>query len=268
MQPDQTDTARLARTDDGRLDLDALLALSREEQVEALAPINRALDAISAPERVRWALANLPGEHVLSSSFGIQAALMLHLVSRERADVPVVLTDTGYLFPETYRFIDELTERLALNLKIYRAELSPAWQEARFGLLWEQGVEGITRYNQLNKVEPMDRALNELGTRTWFSGLRREQSGSRGKLPVLAIQRGRFKFLPVIDWSNKDVFYYFKEFDLPYHPLWEQGYLSVGDVHTTTKWEPGMSEEQTRFFGLKRECGLHEESGENDGSGI
>lgn len=96
---------------------------------------------MSAPERVRWALANLPGEHVLSSSFGIQAALMLHLVSRERADVPVVLTDTGYLFPETYRFIDELTERLALNLKIYRAELSPAWQEARFGLLWEQGVE-------------------------------------------------------------------------------------------------------------------------------
>ncbi len=114
----------------------------------------------------------------------------------------------------------------------------------------------------------MDRALNELGARTWFSGLRREQSGSRGKLPVLAIQRGRFKFLPVIDWSNKDVFYYFKEFDLPYHPLWEQGYLSVGDVHTTTKWEPGMSEEQTRFFGLKRECGLHEENGENDGSGI
>ncbi|MGL6165006.1 MAG: phosphoadenosine phosphosulfate reductase family protein, partial [Aeromonas veronii] len=138
-------------TEDGRLDLQALLALGREEQVEALVPLNRELDIMSAPERVRWALANLPGEHVLSSSFGIQAALMLHLVSRERADVPVVLTDTGYLFPETYRFIDELTERLALNLKIYRAELSPAWQEARFGLLWEQGVEGITRYNQLNK---------------------------------------------------------------------------------------------------------------------
>lgn len=272
MQPELTDGGRLTLTADGRLDLNALLSLSRDEQSEALAPINQALEAISAPERVRWALANLPREHVLSSSFGIQAALMLHLVSRERSDVPVVLTDTGYLFPETYRFIDELTGRLALNLKIYRAELSPAWQEARFGLLWEQGVEGISRYNQLNKVEPMDRALNELGAQTWFSGLRREQSGSRGQLPVLAIARGRFKFLPVIDWSNKDVFYYFKEHDLPYHPLWEQGYLSVGDVHTTAKWEPGMSEEQTRFFGLKRECGLHEESvqesGEQSGSGI
>ena len=242
-----------------RLDLEGLLALTKEEQVAALADINAQLEALSAQERVAWALEHLPGEFVLSSSFGIQAALMLHLVSQQKRDIPVILTDTGYLFPETYQFIDQLTERLQLNLKVYRAELSAAWQEARYGKLWEQGVEGIERYNQLNKVEPMARALSELNAKTWFSGLRREQSGSRGNLPVLAIQRGRFKFLPVIDWSNKDVFYYFKEHDLPYHPLWEQGYLSVGDTHTTTKWEPGMSEEQTRFFGLKRECGLHEE---------
>jgi len=250
-----------------QLDLAALLALPKEEQVAALAPINAELEALSAQQRVRWALANLPGEQVLSSSFGIQAALMLHLVTRERADIPVVLTDTGYLFPETYRFIDELTERLGLNLQVYRAALSPAWQEARYGKLWEQGVEGIEQYNQINKVEPMARALNELGAQSWFSGLRREQAKSRANLPVLAIQRGRFKFLPVIDWTNKDVHYYLKEFDLPYHPLWEQGYLSVGDVQTTAKWEPGMTEEQTRFFGLKRECGLHED-GEHDGSGI
>ena len=242
-----------------RLDLEGLLALTKEQQVAALADTNAELEALSAQERVAWALEHLPGEFVLSSSFGIQAALMLHLVSQQKRDIPVILTDTGYLFPETYQFIDQLTERLQLNLKVYRAELSAAWQEARYGKLWEQGVEGIERYNQLNKVEPMARALSELNAKTWFSGLRREQSGSRGNLPVLAIQRGRFKFLPVIDWSNKDVFYYFKKHDLPYHPLWEQGYLSVGDTHTTTKWEPGMSEEQTRFFGLKRECGLHEE---------
>lgn len=242
-----------------RLDLEGLLALTKEQQVAALADINAQLEALSAQERVAWALEHLPGEFVLSSSFGIQAALMLHLVSQQKRDIPVILTDTGYLFPETYQFIDQLTERLQLNLKVYRAQLSAAWQEARYGKLWEQGVEGIERYNQLNKVEPMARALSELNAKTWFSGLRREQSGSRGNLPVLAIQRGRFKFLPVIDWSNKDVFYYFKEHDLPYHPLWEQGYLSVGDTHTTTKWEPGMSEEETRFFGLKRECGLHEE---------
>ena len=165
---------------------------------------------------------------------------------------------TGYLFPETYRFIDELTDKLKLNLKVYRATESAAWQEARYGKLWEQGVEGIEKYNDINKVEPMNRALKELNVQTWFAGLRREQSGSRANLPVLAIQRGVFKVLPIIDWDNRTIYQYLQKHGLKYHPLWDEGYLSVGDTHTTRKWEPGMAEEETRFFGLKRECGLHE----------
>ncbi|MEQ9940460.1 phosphoadenylyl-sulfate reductase [Pectobacterium aroidearum] len=238
--------------------LEALNALPKAEQAAALAVVNGQLEQLSAQERVSWALENLPGDYVLSSSFGIQAAVSLHLVTQQRPDIPVILTDTGYLFPETYQFIDALTEQLKLNLQVYRAAESAAWQEARYGKLWEQGVEGIERYNLLNKVEPMNRALSELKAKTWFAGLRREQSGSRGDLPVLAIQRGVFKFLPIIDWDNRTVYQYLKENGLSYHPLWEQGYLSVGDTHTTRKWEPGMSEEETRFFGLKRECGLHE----------
>jgi len=248
--------------------LDELLALSRDEQTAALADVNRLLAGLAAEQRVRWAYERLEPEMVLSSSFGIQAAVMLHLVTQVEPNVPIVLTDTGYLFPETYRFIDELTVRLHLNLQVYRAPFSAAWQEARYGALWEQGVDGIERYNQMNKVEPMARALRELRARTWFSGLRREQSGSRAALPVLAVQRGCFKFLPVVDWTNRDVHHYLKRFDLPYHPLWEQGYVSVGDVHMTAKWEPGMSEEKTRFFGLKRECGLHDDGSEENGSGI
>ncbi|TAI82108.1 phosphoadenylyl-sulfate reductase [Pectobacterium versatile] len=238
--------------------LEALNALPKAEQAAELATVNSQLESLSAQERVSWALENLPGDYVLSSSFGIQAAVSLHLVTQQRPDIPVILTDTGYLFPETYQFIDALTEQLKLNLQVYRATESPAWQEARYGKLWEQGVEGIERYNLLNKVEPMNRALSELKAKTWFAGLRREQSGSRGELPVLAIQRGVFKFLPIIDWDNRTVYQYLKENGLSYHPLWDQGYLSVGDTHTTRKWEPGMSEEETRFFGLKRECGLHE----------
>ncbi|WP_174869593.1 phosphoadenylyl-sulfate reductase [Pectobacterium polaris] len=238
--------------------LEALNALPKAEQAAELAAVNSQLESLSAQERVSWALENLPGDYVLSSSFGIQAAVSLHLVTQQRPDIPVILTDTGYLFPETYQFIDALTEQLTLNLQVYRAAESPAWQEARYGKLWEQGVEGIERYNLLNKVEPMNRALSELKAKTWFAGLRREQSGSRGELPVLAIQRGVFKFLPIIDWDNRTVYQYLKENGLSYHPLWEQGYLSVGDTHTTRKWEPGMAEEETRFFGLKRECGLHE----------
>ncbi|RAW90397.1 phosphoadenylyl-sulfate reductase [Photorhabdus laumondii] len=238
--------------------LSQCVSMTAEQQEQSLAEINLRLEMMDAHQRVNWALENLPGEFVLSSSFGIQAAVCLHLVTQEYPDIPVILTDTGYLFPETYQFIDKLTTQLKLNLQVFSAEHSPAWQEARYGKLWEQGVEGIERYNQINKVEPMNRALKNLRAQSWFAGLRRQQSESRSKLPVLAVQRGVFKILPIIDWDNRRVHQYLTKHDLEYHPLWEQGYLSVGDIHTTQKWEPGMSEEQTRFFGLKRECGLHE----------
>ncbi|MBC7002544.1 phosphoadenylyl-sulfate reductase [Photobacterium sp. BZF1] len=246
----------------------ALLQASKVEQILKLAEINAELDAMSAPQRIRWALDNLPQQFALASSFGIQSAVMLHMVTRIKPDIPVILTDTGYLFPETYQFVDQLTERLKLNLHVYRAELSPNWQEARFGKLWEQGLDGIKQYNRINKVEPMRRALDELGVSAWFSGLRREQSQSRATLPVLAVQNGLFKFLPLIDWSDRDIEQYLAEHQLPYHTLKDEGYLSVGDTHTTQKWQLGMKEEETRFFGLKRECGLHEDDVEADGSGI
>jgi phosphoadenosine phosphosulfate reductase len=231
--------------------------LSAAEDMRALRELNRWLAGRDVVERTQWALATLPGEHVLSSSFGAQSAALLHLVTRERADVPVVLIDTGYLFPETYRFADELTQRLALNLKVYRPEIGIAWMEARLGKLWEQGVDGIERYNRLRKVEPMQRALADLGARTWIAGLRRSQTPTRQGIDLLELRDGRWKFHPLADWSDRDVWRYLHAHDLPYHPLWEHGYISIGDVHTTQPWQPGMREEDTRFFGLKRECGLH-----------
>ncbi|MHC1478884.1 phosphoadenylyl-sulfate reductase [Frateuria aurantia] len=235
-------------------------AISLEQALadpSALAALNQWLDGVSAEERVAWALQTLPGQHVLSSSFGAQAAVSLHLLSQQRPDIPVVLIDTGYLFPETYRFIDELTERLQLNLVVGHPTLSPAWLEARHGKLWEQGVEGIEQYNQIAKVEPMQRVFDALGVGTWYAGLRHSQSDSRAERHYLEYGHGRWKVHPLLDWSDRDIGRYLKTHALPYHPLWEQGYISIGDTHTTTRWEPGMREEDTRFFGLKRECGLH-----------
>lgn len=227
-------------------------------QFSELATLNGELEGATAEERVLWAMDRFGGRIVLTSSFGAQSAVMLHLVTSARPDIPVVLVDTGYLFPETYRFIDEMTERLDLNLKIYRNPVSPAWQEARYGRLWEQGVDGIERYNRMNKVEPMQRALRELGADAWLTGLRRQQAASRQELDVVTAQNGRFKIHPIIDWTDRDIFKYLKANDLPYHPLWDEGYVSIGDWHTTSQLGEGMSEEDTRFFGLKRECGLHE----------
>jgi phosphoadenosine phosphosulfate reductase len=228
------------------------------ELIDDLDAASAGLETVSAEGRVAWALERFQPHLVLSSSFGAQSAVSLHLVTRQWPEIPVVLVDTGYLFPETYTFADELTARLKLNLKVYRAPMSPAWQEARYGKLWEHGVEGIERYNQMNKVEPMRRALRELGAKGWFTGLRRQQSAGRAGLGVLRMQNGVVKIHPIVDWTDRQVYQYLLKHDLPYHPLWEKGYVSIGDTHTTRPLGANMTEEETRFFGLKRECGLHE----------
>ena len=227
--------------------------------LEALSVVNRSLQTLPALQRVEQAVELLPGTHVLSSSFGAQSAVMLHLVNQVVPRIPVVLVDTGYLFPETYQFIDELTQKLDLNLKIYRPDSSAAWQESRYGKLWDKGLEGIEQYNRINKKEPMDRALKELHAATWFSGLRRAQAKTRAQIAPVELKRGRFKVHPIFDWTDRDVGRYLKENGLPYHPLWDKGYLSIGDWHTTRSLTEVDSVDELRFFGLKRECGLHED---------
>ncbi len=235
--------------------------LTAAESPRALVALNRWLARLPAQERIAWALTSLAGPHALSTSFGVQSAVSLHLLTQARPDIPVILVDTGYLFPETYRYADTLTRRLGLNLKVFRPQIGSAWMEARFGKLWEDGSNGLQRYNDLRKVEPMQRALGELGVRSWFAGLRRAQSASRANIDFLELRDGRWKLHPIADWDDRDVAAHALQHDLPEHPLSSQGYVSVGDVHTTRPLHDGDIA-QTRFFGITRECGLH-----GDGSG-
>lgn len=222
------------------------------------------LRTATAEERIRWAVDEFGDGLILSTSFGIQAAVMLHLATRIAPRLPVVFIDTGYHFPETYRFAEELTKRLQLNLKVYNPLVTAARQEALHGKRWEQGLDGLKAYNFDNKVEPMDRAVRELGARAWLAGLRRSQSSTREALDVVQVQNKITKVHPILDWDNRAIYRYLTANDLPYHPLWDQGYVSVGDWHSSAPLQPGQSEEETRFGGLKRECGLHELSGRGD----
>jgi phosphoadenosine phosphosulfate reductase len=230
----------------------------------AAAPASLDLEHAAAEERVRWAIETFGDGLVMTTSFGVQSAVMLHLVTRIAPQIPVIFLDTGYLFPETYRFAQELTGRLQLNLKKIVPAMTAAEQEALYGKLWEQGLDGIKQYNFINKIEPMDRAVRELGATAWLAGLRRTQAGTRESLPVVQTQNKIAKVYPIIDWDDRRVYRYLTEHKLPYHPLWEQGYVSVGDWHSTSKLLDGMTEEETRFGGLVRECGLHEPSGKTD----
>jgi phosphoadenosine phosphosulfate reductase len=222
------------------------------------------LGSATAEERIRWAAGEFGNGLILSTSFGIQAAVMLHLATRVVPRIPVVFIDTGYHFPETYRFASELSKRLQLNLKVYNPLVTAARQEALYGKRWEQGLDGLKAYNLDNKVEPMDRAVRELGATAWLAGLRRVQASTREGLSFVQVQNKITKVHPILDWDNRTVHRYLTANDLPYHPLWDQGYVSVGDWHSSAPLQPGQTEEQTRFGGLKRECGLHELSGKSD----
>ena len=227
------------------------------KDADAAKRINDWLGSVDAATRVRWSLQNLPGPFAMSSSFGAQAAVSLHLVTQADPAIPVILVDTGYLFPETHQFIEQLQKQLKLNIQSFSSPQSPPEFEAQYGKLWEQGREGLDQYLELRKVEPMRRALKTLGTQTWFAGLRRSQAESRAKLNPLEVRDGRFKVHPIFDWSDRDVYLYLKAHGLPYHPLWDQGYISIGDWHSTKSLSEVSSAEELRFSGLKRECGIH-----------
>ena len=220
---------------------------------------NTELEQLDAIDRVAWAWDRFGEDLVVSTSFGLQSAVMLHLVSKVNKEIPIIFVDTGYLFPETYEYAETLCEQLGIRPKTFSAGLSQTYQEIRFGKLWEQGAEGMERYNLMNKVEPMQRALKELSAKGWLSGLRRGQSKSRADRTYVETQNGTVKIYPIIDWDDRTTYEYLPANNLPYHPLEGQGYDSLGDRHSTKKLSEASSREDARNAGHKRECGLHEE---------
>jgi phosphoadenosine phosphosulfate reductase len=228
-----------------------------------LAAARAHLEPLSAEARLAWALDIFGGGFCLTTSFGIQSAVLLHMASRlglgpDGKGVPVIWVDTGYLPEETYRYAAELCDRLPVNLQVVQSELSPARMEALHGRLWESGsLEDLTLYNQLRKVEPLDRALRERGIRCWASGVRGRQTDHRRMMTSLDSVRGLLSLHPLLSWSSKDIYYYMESHHLPQHPLFAKGYSTVGDWHSSAADDGTRSGRATRFGGLKQECGIH-----------
>lgn len=239
--------------------LDYQLETNLNEVQSKLKAWNHHLADANATEVVQWAHQSFGSGLVMSSSFGIHSAVMLHLVTSLIPEIPVIWIDTGYLPKETYLFAEQLTQRLNLNLKVYQSPISPARMEALYGKLWEEGtVEAFNRYDQMRKVEPMQRALQELGAKAWLAGLRSNQTDHRQNLATVGIQSGIYKILPILSWHAKDIYKYLMAHELPYHPYFDQGYTTVGDWHSSRALSAtDTNERDTRFGGLKQECGLH-----------
>ena len=218
---------------------------------------SRAFGASTIEERFESLVETWGQRLVASTSFGIQSSVMLHLISRYTPSTPVVFIDTGFLFPETYCYANDLANLLDINLHIYTPKFTAARIEALWGKLWEQGDFGEARYAHLTKIEPMNRALDELGAQVWMSGLRRSQSRTRRGRDFVEQQNQILKAYPILDWTDDQVDQYCLENDLPVHPLREKGYVTSGDVHSTKPLTEVSNVEETRFGGQKYECGLH-----------
>ena len=225
-----------------RLDLDAL---------------NAELSDASAEDVLEWARNTFGDDLVLTSSFGSDSAVMLHLVHRIAPRTRVLFLDTGYLFPETYQFAEELRKRFDLDLRVYAPAITAARQEALFGKLYEGGESDLAEYQRINKIEPMDRALRELAPRAWLAGLRSRQTAFRAGLKKIDLQGNVYKIHPILSWTDEELHHYMRANDLPYHPLRKRGYRSIGDVHSTQPTREGEDARAGRRLGVHSECGIH-----------
>ncbi len=218
------------------------------------------LEGLRAEDRLAWALEEFGTSFVVTTSFGIQSAVLLNMLKSIRGDsrIPVLWVDTGYLPAETYCYAEELTKLLKLDLRVLQSPISPARMEALHGKLWETGsVEDLEKYHLIRKVKPLETALNELNVGCWASGVRGNQTDHRRSMTWIDHIRGRISLRPLLNWTQKDVFYYMEENALPQHPLFEKGYSTVGDWHSSAPEGAETQGRQTRFGGLKQECGIH-----------
>uniref|UniRef100_A0A7S3PF43 Phosphoadenosine phosphosulphate reductase domain-containing protein n=1 Tax=Aplanochytrium stocchinoi TaxID=215587 RepID=A0A7S3PF43_9STRA len=223
---------------------------------------DRVHDIVTDPLAVmRFTVEEFEGRVAMSTSFGIQSAVLLHIATQVLPDIPVVWVDTGYLPKETYEYAEQLKEVLNLNLIVKsNQEWSPARMEAIHGKLWESDtVEGHTLYGRMRKAEPLNEGLDSIrpNPKVLLSGLRASQTKARANMPVIGYQNSRFKVLPLLKMTDEDVEKYMDMYDLPAHPLTSKGYVTVGDWHSSRPVGEGEDARNTRFGGKFEECGLH-----------
>lgn len=214
---------------------------------------------IAVGERLRWTLDEFGDDLVMTSSFQSQSVPLLHLISKHIPEVPIIFLNTGFHFPETISFKEELTERFGLNVIDVTNKMGHTSFKQKYGKLYKSDPDQCC---YINKVEPLERALGNY--EAWITGIRSDQTEERKKSDfVQKLDNGITKICPILDWSNHDIWTYVQVYELPEHPLLEEGYLSVGCAPCTQPSQDG-DERSGRWKGEdKNECGLHGELGKD-----
>lgn len=223
---------------------------------------NDRLAGQTPPQIVAWAAETFGAKLIMTSSFGAESAVLIHMAVTAMPRIRIVYVDTGYLFPETHTFMADLRQRFDLNVWTYRTKNDPIryLQDANEAdPAWRNSVEHCCG---VNKNEPFDRAMRELAPAAWLRGIRRDQADTRKNRLIVEWSRRNdcYAISPLLPWTGREIGLYAKQHDLPYHPLVAQGYLSIGcnPLSCTRPVQAGEDPRAGRWSGqTKTECGLH-----------
>jgi len=236
--------------------------INSAEQTIDVETLNAAFESKSPQQIVEWAVAEFGKDLVMSSSFGADSPVLIHMASQAMPGIRIVFCDTGYLFPETHRYMEELRRRLNLNVWTYRTRNDPIAFLHKAGEenpAWRTDIDGCCA---ANKTEPFERAMKELSPTAWLRGIRRQQSDTRRAARFVERDRihDTWAVSPLLQWTPRDMDAYVRQHRLPRHPLLEQGYLSIGcnPLSCTRAVKPGEDPRAGRWSGRdKIECGIN-----------
>jgi phosphoadenosine phosphosulfate reductase len=213
------------------------------------------LESQSAQQVLEWALGTFHPRLYFACSFQKTSSVIAHMASQIEPDARFFYLDTDVLFEETYETRDRLADFLGIHFDRYSNLTIPEQARLYGDELWKRDPDACCG---IRKVEPMRRALSEVDC--WAAGVRREDSASRAKSPKFGWDKrfGIWKINPLADWTEKDVWNYIREHHIPYNPLHDQNYPSIGCTHCTKPVGPGEDSRAGRWAGAsKTECGIN-----------
>ena len=235
------------------------MASDDQPSAEELAAADRELATAPPEDVLRWAVQRFPGRLLMATAFGAEGCCLIHMLAEVGRETTLINLDTGYQFPETLALREQLRERYRLTVELIRPELTVAEYEAEHG-----GPLHVHRPDQCchdRKVLPLRRALERYNPQAWISAVRRDQTDTRAtsaKTVQWDSKFGLVKVNPLLNWTKKDVWKFVMTHDVPYNPLHDQGYPSIGCWPCTRPVQPGEDDRAGRWAGkVKKECGLH-----------
>lgn len=224
-----------------------------KEEVDA---IYQLAEQWSPEEVLRWAYSNFHRQVEIASGFGPEGLVLIDIASRVQVDLRVFTLDTDFMFPETCALIERVEKRYGIQVERIKSALTPEDQERLYGpALWTRDPDSCCN---MRKVQPLRKKLANL--KAWVTGIRRDQTATRAGARKVEWDSTfhLVKINPLADWRSARVWRYIQFYDVPFNPLHDLDYPSIGCTHCTRAIRPGEDPRAGRWSGLeKSECGLH-----------